>query len=228
MAKVHRTPQFTAGTKSDAVTWAHPLICVDLGFSQASRSCGFVAKDAGPQHASASALRFDEAIERTFTIASAHPLVGLVLEAPLSAKFDGNGNPMPRGKFETQEHVEKAKTQRRYWYVGAGAATLLAAVFFLRKLRERLPATSSAVRIRLFEALLTFKATGTPHQTDAADILTTFQNHGPWEPVQCQNEETVLSILSMLEPDGADGAVPDILIVPSGAAAAKAAAEAVA
>jgi hypothetical protein len=227
MPKVHRTPQFTAGTKSDAKSWVRPLICIDLGFSQSSRSCGFVAIDGGPHHAAPVALRFHDAIERTVAIASGCPLIGLVLEAPLSAKFDGNGNPMLRGKFETLEHVEKAKIQRRHWYVGAGAATLLAAVFFLRKLRERLRATSNGVGIYLFEALLTFKRTGTPHQTDAADILTAFQNHGAWEVVQGRDEETVLSILSLLEPDEAEGAAPDILIVPSGASAAKVIAEAV-
>ncbi|MDP9484283.1 MAG: hypothetical protein M3Q49_00550 [Actinomycetota bacterium] len=67
----------------------------------------------------------------------------------------------------------------RYWYVGAGAATCLAAMFFLRKLlaeMERPSDEARPVEVFLYKGFVTFKQGPTKHASDAEVLLDCFSD----------------------------------------------------
>ena len=119
------------------------LVVVDIGFSETRRSCGFQGPENG---AAAERLAFGEMLERVAASLEQHPKAILVIEAPLSGRYDAKGNPSPRQPFErepkpakpssrkrstagaNQGSKKKAKARKtRGWYHGAGAAVALGA-----------------------------------------------------------------------------------------------------
>ncbi len=151
------------------------VVAVDLGFSRTSRSCGVAWRDADGVPRS-EAFRFGECIEEVARLLKGHPRVVLIIEAPLSGLFTSTGNPVGRGDFE-RRGLNFSSSATRYWYTGAGAATCLAAVFFLRKLlaeMERLTYEARPVEAFLYEGFITFKPEPTEHVSDAEILLDCF------------------------------------------------------
>ena len=101
-----------------------PLVAVDVGFSSQRPTTG-VAYPLQSQN-----FKFREAVSVAAEQCQQHDEVALILEAPLSAVFDANGNPQPRGDFER-------KPKPRGWYCGPGAATALSALFFFENLNSK-------------------------------------------------------------------------------------------
>jgi hypothetical protein len=79
--------------------------------------------------------------------------------------FSRSGNPVGRHEFEFRAATEESRAQHRYWYTGAGASTLLGAMFFLRRLTDLLPGRQPVVA--LYEGFISFKRTSTGHESDA-------------------------------------------------------------
>ncbi len=144
--------QFRAGTASDLATvtddadWA----IVDIGFSSTRKSCGVGICRSGAWE-SPQEITFGQLLERLtnlITLPTRTPL-NLVIEAPLSAAFNAQNNPVGR-IFEKQD----GSARTRYWYVGAGSSVLLAAVYLLKSLHD---CPNRSRNIRLFEGFVSFK-----------------------------------------------------------------------
>ena len=120
-------------------------IFVDMGFAQSAKSCGIAMGDCEPI-----AVRYDE-LGRcvAHAVNNGSGPMNLLIEAPLSVAFTAQGCPAGRT-------IEKRGRRTRYWYVGAGAATLLAAMHLLRRLHDMHPSRE----IRLFEGFASFKTQG--------------------------------------------------------------------
>ena len=84
-----------------------PFLAIDLGFAQKAKSCG-LSEEWKP-------VTFGKALELA---AAWVPPVDcqaiLILEAPLSASFDSNWNPTPRGNFEIRDS-RTDEDSRRVW-----------------------------------------------------------------------------------------------------------------
>jgi hypothetical protein len=126
-----------AGAKSDRVRQLRPVVCVDLGFSASKSSTGIaVLPTERNTPEPGRKFTFGAAINHVAQVMSASNEAVLFLEAPLSACFAADGNPCHREPFESQ--VIRGKRATRYWYMGAGATTMLEAIFFLRHLDRQL------------------------------------------------------------------------------------------
>ena len=131
--------------------------------------------------------------------------INVVLEAPLSAAFDANGNPVGRS-------VEKRDGQSRYWYAGLGCSVLVAATYLLRSIHDQSPVRE----IRLFEGLVSFKPKGLPssHSKDVGALRDVAWNHprkivAPTELTLNQGD----SIVSAFKVAGMDFGVPPVIVV---------------
>ena len=148
-----------AGTVDEAVRESGDWVFADLGFSSKSKSCCIAVGDADPFH-----LTYGELASRLecLTTGAAGP-VNLLLEAPLSVAFSKDGNPTGR-RIEARRRVETGRTETRFWYVGPGAAVLIAATYLLRLLHD----TNPVNEVRLFEGFASFKSkrTRTSHVED--------------------------------------------------------------
>ena len=164
--------QFRAGAASDLATatedadWA----IVDIGFSSTRKSCGVGIYRSGTWQ-SPQEITFGQLLETLTTLITtptSTPL-NLVIEAPLSAAFNAQNNPVGR-IFEKRDG--SAKT--RYWYVGAGSSVLLASVYLLRALHNCPNRTRD---IRLFEGFVSFKeGIASSHAADVAGLWQAVQN----------------------------------------------------
>ena len=167
---------FLPGTSKEIATAKRGVIvAVDLGFSKASKSTGIATLSPGKKvlvekQTFANSI---ESVAKLFIEASPNTLI---LEAPLSSQFNFDGNPSPR-QFETRKDLASGKVKSRAWYIHAGAATLLAAMFFLRRLRKKLN-DSFEGNIFVYEGFHTFKHASTDHGRDAQEILTSFIENG--------------------------------------------------
>ena len=118
-------------------------VFVDIGFSQDSKSCGIAIGDSAPH-----AIHYgDLGPQIAHEVSNGSCPMNLLIEAPLSIAFNAKGCP-------TGRKIERRDGSTRYWYVGAGAATLLAAMHLLRQLHDMHPARE----IRLFEGFASFKS----------------------------------------------------------------------
>lgn len=156
-----------------------PAVAVDIGFSKAGgHSTGFATDS--PDYAIKRVktkvdvriwhenLSFAEAIQQTASVfrrwLPEHPAV-LIVEAPLSENFDGDGNPKHRGAFEVSTP----------WYHRAGALTALAGCYFLKKLAEALDDVERT--IHLVEGFVTGRDSGN-HRVVAKNLLSTWRSGG--------------------------------------------------
>ena len=131
------------GTRDAASRDSGEWVFVDIGFSQARESCGIAIGDSEPFN-----ITYHDLTRRVVCMLDkgSSPL-NLLIEAPLSVAFTKDGNP-------TGRTIEKRDKRTRYWYVGAGAAMLLATMHLLRKLYNK----NSMREIRLFEGFASFKS----------------------------------------------------------------------
>lgn len=145
------------GARRESGEW----IFVDIGFSRDSRSCGIAVGDSEPQ-----CLRFGELGPCVAEELGKGPgPMNLLIEAPLSVAFNEQGCP-------TGRKIEKRGSSQRYWYLQAGAATSLAATYFLRGLHDAISARNQHPHrtIRLFEGFASFKRKGEV-SSHSADIV---------------------------------------------------------
>lgn len=133
-------------------------IFVDIGFSNSKKTCGIAIGESESPRSITYAKLIGEIVRQLNEIRSP---VNLLIEAPLSVAFNAQGNP-------TGRKIEKRGERTRYWYVGPGAATLLAAMHLLHRLScEKLPTP-----IRLFEGFASFKEErgGSSHEEDVEKL----------------------------------------------------------
>lgn len=190
--------RWLAGEMSEHVRGLRPAIAVDLGFSGKDETTGISVVLAGrgscPQ--AGKCFTFAGAVKQTSQSLQGSSEAVLIIEAPLSACFGSNGNPSPRAPFESRRY--KGKKTTRYWYSGAGAATMLAAIFFLRKLDHTLSELDHHGKIHVFEGFLSFKTKGTDHAKDASRLLRKFLTADGSLKVRNGSEANLVSALDVL------------------------------
>lgn len=107
-------PRIRAGTLEELRPPREDWTFVDLGFSTTLRSTGFLSVVNGDWSLPGEAITFGEATGRLVRqVGEPGSPLHLVLEAPLSAFFDAQGNPVGR-------EGERRGSQTRYWYAGLG------------------------------------------------------------------------------------------------------------
>jgi hypothetical protein len=193
-----------AATLAEIARTSAEWVFVDLGFASEVKSCGLLVGDGEARELSFSQLRAELA---SICNASSAPL-NLLLEAPLSVAFGGNGNPTGRS-------VEKRNGQSRYWYVGPGCSVLVAATYLLRSIYDLSPSRD----IRLFEGLVSFKPRGIPssHTDDVialrelvwsgSSLLGRFV--GPEDLILNQGDR----IVSAFHVSGMDFGIPPVVVI---------------
>lgn len=175
-----------------------PLLAVDMGISGSSKSCGVAqmmsAGPIGQKH------YFSDAIRTVADFFRSHKGGVLILEAPLSAAFDKDGNPCARGDFEK---VGKP----RWWNLRAGASMALASLHFCHRLRELLP---QDIGIQLVEGFVVGQDS-VDHDIVAARLAEAFHNPegSNWHVVA--GDGHAISILEWL---GAPGTACPIVLAP--------------
>jgi len=195
-------------------------MAIDLGFAKEKRSCGLAWRSPG-QAIDGKKLRFGECVERVPQLLKGQSNAVLIIEAPLSGLFSADGNPVERGDFEKRQPGGKTD---RYWYSGPGAATCLAAVFFLRELFSALKRDESGqsglTEIVLYEGFETFKSAGTDHERDARLLLNSFLGLHECEvlAVSPVGEQAVVTVMEVVR-DTTSQPVPPAIIIPKKAQA---------
>lgn len=107
---------------------AMAAVAIDLGFSGSQPTCGVAMRSPAMHDFKSQKVRFGESIGLVAGHLKRFSKTVMIIEAPLSAAFDEQGNPRPRGEFE-------AKPKPHWWSIGPGAVMALAAQYFLRELR---------------------------------------------------------------------------------------------
>ena len=194
------------GTCDSAGRDSGEWVFVDIGFSRNRKSCGIAIDDSEP---CAVLYRDLEPLIAHELNKGSSPL-NLLIEAPLSVAFNADGNP-------TGRKIEKRGRDTRYWYVGAGAATLLAATHLLHRLHD----TPARRKIRLFEGFASFKSKGSPssHEADVAKLRRVVW--GESEKGRIVGEEGLKMggddiLLSAFAVSGMDFGVPAVVVVEDG------------
>lgn len=151
-----------AGTIQQLREHSGDWVFVDLGFSAKGRTCGFLhvpSNASSEADTSATEMQYGDMKKALVDLVKCggQPL-HIVLEAPLSAAFQPNGNPLGRS-------VELENSKHRYWYESLGCSVLLASLYLIKALVDAHPARE----VRLFEGFVSFKSkTKSNH---AADVL---------------------------------------------------------
>ena len=159
---------FRSGTdiKTDRKLY-NEVVAVDLGFAQAgNESCGF-AKSQNGNVIERGCFSFGKCIDEVVKNVREHKKIVLIIEAPLSGRFDAQGNPMSRGDFEKNSSDKST----RYWYAGAGASICLGATFFLKMINAKTLnlADKENLDVVLYEGFITFKDENAKKLTHAED-----------------------------------------------------------
>jgi len=185
---------------------AHPgsgdWVFVDVGFSQ-NKSCGILEPDGRLD-----CLSFAGARQRLAELAvdSDAPL-NLVLEAPLSACFSSDGNPVGRS-------IERRGAQTRYWHTGIACSVFISAAYMLRAMLER----NGTRDIRLFEGFVSFKEKGvkSDHRLDVGrlrDVVWRVPGTGRIVPPDALRSPNAARVASTFEVCGLDLGVPPVILV---------------
>ena len=156
-------------------------LIVDIGFSRISDSCGVWTNREGARVVSFGGLV--SLLGREFQEEDPQ-ILNLVIEAPLSIAFQGNGNPTIR-KCDRLP----GKSQPRPYYTNAGATTFIAALMLFREMRL----TQVLRPVRLFEGFLSFKSSSgtSDHVEDVRkikDAIWTGRNCDIFEPTDLLQE----------------------------------------
>lgn len=179
-----------------------PAMAVDLGFARKEkRSCGLVRwvpnDEPQPQ-----CVSFGQCVEDVAEFLSENTNAILIVEAPLSGLFDSSGNPKGRVPFE-KASID-GKTITRYWYVGAGAAVGLGAIFLFSHLSRLVMPESNVINV--VEGFVSFKTRRSDDVADARALLEEFRNPGMakiHEVKASAGEQTVnmLSLAGLVSPE---------------------------
>jgi hypothetical protein len=177
-----------------------PMLAVDMGFSGKSASSGYAYRAAGEQQTRSENKTFADCLQ---TVAEQIDRAGdvlLIIEAPLSAAFDGKGNPQPRGAFESSP-------KPRWWSLGPGAAMSLAAMHFLKRLASQIPASRKCF---LVEGYVVGANSG--HDADVAEALiqsACSERQCSWQEPKGQQ---LVSAIDWVQPDTSGAPSPIVLI----------------
>lgn len=147
-----------------------PAMAVDLGFG-AAKSCG-LAWQIVPGEPQVKRVDFGRCVEEVARFLSENTESALIVEAPLSGLFDPLGNPKGRTPFERS--TINGKTSLRYWYVQAGAAVGLGAIFLFTRVSRLVKPESNVAN--LFEGFVSFKTRRSDHVEDALALLNGLRN----------------------------------------------------
>jgi len=206
-----KNPLIRSGTLAELHAHQGDWVFVDLGFSRRSKTCGFLGVCAARQcdtEAGATKMTFGELTAMVVALAQEDgPPLHLVLEAPLSAAFAADGNPMGRTG-------EKRENTTRYWYVGLGCSVLVASMYLLRTVADAVPARE----VRVFEGLVSFKD-GSKRSDHTADVQllkkvvwsggTSGGHFLAASPIGAPSGSTMASTMSLL---GLDAKPPPIVV----------------
>jgi hypothetical protein len=143
-----------------------PAMAVDLGFASKKKSCGLAWQvlDSIPQTERSD---FRRCLEKVAAFLSDNANSVLIVEAPLSGLFGPTGNPKGRTPFE--KSCVAGRTSTRYWYVGAGAAVGLGAVFLFSHLSQLVTPETNLVHV--VEGFVSFKTRRSNDKEDALALL---------------------------------------------------------
>lgn len=188
-------------THDDLLRLGHlPVLAVDMGFSGKTASTGYAYRAAGDQQTHSVNKTFSDCVQ---AVAEQIARVGdllLIIEAPLSAAFDHKGNPQPRGAFES-------KPKPRWWSLGPGAAMSLAAMHFLKRLADQMPANGKCY---LVEGYVVGPNSG--HDADVAEALiqsACSERKSSWyEP----NGHKLVSVIDWVQPNTSAAQSPIVMI----------------
>lgn len=200
-----------AGTMCELIEPNGDWIFVDIGFSCRKKTCGYLlsSPDGTGGEARGTAVTYGELTLRLTTLVRQpdSPL-HLVLEAPLSAAFGAEGNPVGRSG-------EKQGSRHRYWYEGLGCSVLVASLYLIRSVSE----AGLAREARVFEGLVTFKDRSKPssHVADVEALMALVRSGGTTDgefiepkPLDDQGDAMLESTLGLL---GLDLTPPPIIKV---------------
>jgi len=200
-----------AGKMAELLEPTGEWVFVDIGFSARGKTCGYLRTDVGTDSTigRAAALTYGELTREISALVQVPgPPLHLVLEAPLSAVFGPEGNPMGRTG-------ERRGSQTRYWYAGLGCAVLVASLYLIKAIMDAGPRRE----VRLFEAMVTFKkrSTAPTHEQDA-EALWAAVSSGPGGrcrfiqpgPIDERVGTVLASTFALL---GLDGQLPPIIQV---------------
>ena len=177
-----------------------PVIAVDMGFSGKTASCGYAFRATANGTIESENKRFHDCLA---AVVSQFENLGeaiLILEAPLSSAFDRLGNPQPRGDFERHP-------KPRWWSLGPGASMSLAAMYFLKRFVEAVPAHT---KCHLIEGFVVGADSG--HDADVAEaLIDSFAGvqRCAW---QAPAAPQLMSVIDWLVPGSSGHASPIVLI----------------
>ncbi|MCY4365206.1 MAG: hypothetical protein OXE17_03120 [Chloroflexi bacterium] len=139
-----------AGSSGDISLDSNEWLIIDIGYGQKSPTNAIWRSDETLR-----SLYFRQIMPLVTETASLNPdqSLHLAVEAPLSAAFDGHGEPTIRPCDEWLK-PNAAEPDTRLWCNNAGASTLVLAEFLLRDLHEE---NIGPRRIKLFEGHVSFK-----------------------------------------------------------------------
>jgi hypothetical protein len=197
---------YVAGQLNSRSRKIRPIVAVDIGFAQSSNPSTGVAW-ASPGSEGSQNFTFAAAIERVADLIQDSSETVLIVEAPLSCRFDDEGNPMGRFEFERQTGRSPA-----FWYLRSGAQVCLAAAFFLERLVKLLPRESKR-RIRLIEGFASFKDSSKPkpkHHQEAAALIEAFLDPATVDLLDHKAAGSAISV-SSLRGLGAIDEIPPVI-----------------
>lgn len=177
-----------------------PIVAVDMGFSGKTASCGYAFRAVANGPIESENKKFHDCLA---TVVKQFQNVGeaiLILEAPLSSAFDRLGNPQPRGEFERHP-------KPRWWSLGPGASMSLAAMYFLKRFVEAVPAQT---KCHLIEGFVVGADSG--HDADVAEaLINAFSGvqNSSWQPPAAPQ---LMSVIDWLVPGSSGHASPIVLI----------------
>ena len=150
------TLKIRAGCVDDIHKDSGNWLFIDIGFSSNKKSCGFLKGKGCPEP-----ITFGDLVKQVVEETQKETdVLNMLIEAPLSVAFNEDRNPTFR-KPETRKVNDKVVDHRGWWY-GAGAITMLAAGYLLRKLED----CGDKRDVRLFEGFVSFK----PKDDTSSDI----------------------------------------------------------
>lgn len=169
---VEMTFQIRAGRTPEISKESGDWLFVDVGFSSKKKSTGILKGDGQPEEVTFSKLVEEVVCE---TRKNAGRPLNLLLEAPLSAAFNKDGNP-------TGRLIERKDSRHRYWYENSAPALIVATGHLLRAVVD------SGIRreVRLFEGFVSFKEPGkrSSHIDDVLNLRQAVWNPTPTSIVQ--------------------------------------------
>ena len=139
-----------AGSSDDISLDSNEWLIIDIGYARKSPTNAIWRSDE-----TLGSFYFRQAKPLVIETARLNPdqPLHLAIEAPLSAAFDGHGEPTTRPCDEWPK-PNAAEPDTRLWCDNAGASTLVLAEFLLRDLHEE---NIGPRRIKLFEGHVSFK-----------------------------------------------------------------------